>query len=162
MSYFERLKQCYGKLLLVGTAGVLSGFAAGTLANTQEQMIVVSLKDAKFEPADPANPEGPQLAVLSGDPTKGPAAVLLKLKKGIQPLHSHTSDHHAVLIQGTAKHWAEGEREADVKSLGPGSYWFQPGKQVHGDACTAENGECLVFVNFMGKMDSILAEAPRK
>jgi hypothetical protein len=45
-------------------------------------MIVLPSQDAKFVPFNPAHPEGPQLAVLSGDIRNGPVAVMLKLKKG--------------------------------------------------------------------------------
>jgi quercetin dioxygenase-like cupin family protein len=86
--------------------------------------------------------------------------MLLKLKKLGGRLHIHTSDYHLTLLQGTMKHWAEGEQEADAKPLGPGSYWFQPGNQAHGDSCLTD--ECLMFVKWEGKRDAKLAEAPKK
>jgi len=160
MSFFSRLKLRYGKLLVVGTVCALTGFAAGVFADAKKQMVVVPFQDAKFIPLDPTRPDGPQLAVLWGDPTKGPSAMLLKLKKGGGRLHFHTSDYHLVQLQGTMKHWAEGVQETDAQPLGPGSYWFQPGNQAHGDACMTD--ECLMFVNWAGKRDSKLAEAPKK
>lgn len=160
MSFFSRLKHCYGKLLIVGTVCALAGFAAGAFAVNKKQMIVTPFQDAKFVPVDPARPDGPQIAVLSGDPDKGASAMLLKLKKGQGRLHTHTSDYHLVVLQGTTKHWAGGEEEADAKSLGPGSYWFQPGNQVHGDTCLTD--ECLMFVKWEGKRDGKLAEASKK
>lgn len=146
---------------VVVTGCVLIGLAAaGASAESQKQMIVLPSRDAKFIPFDPAHPEGPQFAVLSGDPKMGPVAVLLKLKKGSGPLHSHSADYHGMLIQGSARHWAQGQQEADAKVLDPGSYWFQPGGQVHGDACLSD--ECLIFASFEGRMDVTRAPAPRK
>jgi len=65
-----------------------------------------------------------------------------------------------VVIEGIATHWTAGERKADVKPLRPGSYWYQPGNQTHGDSCLSD--ECLLFVSWEGKMDAKLAEAPAK
>jgi quercetin dioxygenase-like cupin family protein len=86
--------------------------------------------------------------------------MLLKFKKGEGRLHYHSSDYHLVLLQGTMKHWAEGEKVGGVKTLGPGSYWFQPGDQAHGDNCLTE--DCLMFVKWEGKRDARLAETPKK
>jgi quercetin dioxygenase-like cupin family protein len=160
MSFLGKLKQRYGKLLIAGTVCGLAVFAAGVHADDKKQMVVTPFQDAKFVPLDPARPDGPQIAVLWGDPANGPSAMLLKLKKLGGRLHIHTSDYHLTLLQGTMKHWAEGEQEADAKPLGPGSYWFQPGNQAHGDSCLTD--ECLMFVKWEGKRDAKLAEAPKK
>lgn len=119
-------------------------------------MVVTPYEDVRFIPVDSTRPDGPQIGVLWGDPAKGPWAMLLKLKKGSGRLHYHSSDYHLVLLQGTAKHWAEGQQEADAKPLGPGSFWFQPGNQVHGDSCLTD--ECLMFVKWADKRDGMLAE----
>ena len=58
----------------------------------------LQIQDAKFAPVDPTQPDGPQMAVLWGDPAKGPSAMLLKFKKGSNPLHIHNSDYHLVLV----------------------------------------------------------------
>jgi hypothetical protein len=123
-------------------------------------MVVTPFQDAKFVPIDPTQPNGDQVAVLWGDPTKGPSAILLKFKKGGGDLHLHTSDYHLVLLEGTMKHRAEGEQETEAKPLGPRSYWFQPGQQVHGDTCLTD--ECLMFVKWEGRRDSKLAGAAKK
>jgi hypothetical protein len=44
--------------------------------------------------------------------------------------------------------------------LGPGSYWFQPGKGVHGDACLTD--ECIIYISWGGKMDFKPAPAAAK
>jgi quercetin dioxygenase-like cupin family protein len=86
--------------------------------------------------------------------------MLVKFNKGVGRPHYHSSDYHLSLLQGTMKHWAEGEREEDAQPLGPGSYWFQPGNQVHTDACLTD--ECLMFVYWPDKRDTKLGEPPKK
>jgi quercetin dioxygenase-like cupin family protein len=154
-----RLAQRYGSVLVGGTLCAVAGFAAGVVAETK-QMVVVPFQDAKFVPTDAKRPDGSQLAVLWGNPTTGPSATLLKLKKGGGGLHVHTSDYHLVLLQGTMKHWPEGIQETDAKPLGPGSYWFQPGNQAHGDACLTD--ECLMFVEWADKRDGRPAGKPSR
>jgi hypothetical protein len=61
-----------------------------------------------------------------------------------------------MMLEGSARHWAEGELEIGAPALGPGSYWFQPGGKVHGDSCLTD--ECLMFVQWAGKRDGKLAE----
>jgi quercetin dioxygenase-like cupin family protein len=160
-SFFEEdsmihVKRALWTAIIAVAVGGLStaAFAGG------KKGIIAPIQDAKFAPADPANPNGPHVAVLTGDPAKGKSTVLLKLKKGSAPLHVHSSDYHATLIQGTTKHWEEGQEEKDAKTLGPGSYWFQPGKAVHGDACLTD--ECIIFISWAGKMDFKPAPAPKK
>jgi quercetin dioxygenase-like cupin family protein len=135
-------------------------YANAQQRNTKKQMVVTPFQDAKFVPVDPAQPDGAQQAVLWGDPTKGPSAMLLKFKKGSNPFHIHTSDYHLVVVQGTMKHWDEGEQEATAKPLGPGSYWLQPGNQAHAGSCLTD--ECIMFVKWEGKRDGRLAEPAKK
>lgn len=129
--------------------------SAGALAAETPREVVVPFEEAKFVPLDPTRPDGPAMAVLRGDPDRGPSDMLLKLKKGLGRLHVHTADYHLVLLQGTMKHWVEGESEEGAKPLGPGSYWFQPGNRAHADSCLAD--ECVMFIQWDGKRDARLA-----
>jgi quercetin dioxygenase-like cupin family protein len=70
-------------------------------------------------------------------------------------MHLHSADYHLLVVEGTMKHWLRGASVADARSLGPGSYWFQPGGQVHADACLSES--CLVFLVWSGQRDGKLA-----
>jgi quercetin dioxygenase-like cupin family protein len=159
MSSFAILTRRLAKFLVTGTVSGLVALADNAHADDQKQMVVTAFEDAKFVPVDPARPDT-QMAVLWGDPAKGPSAMLLKFKKGRGRLHFHTADYHLVLLQGTMKHRAEGEQEADAKPLSPGSYWFQPGTQVHVDSCLSD--ECLMFIKWEGKRDSIAAGTPKE
>jgi quercetin dioxygenase-like cupin family protein len=150
MSLFAQLKERYIKLLFAGMF-VVTISTASVYAEEEKQMVVTPFQDAKFAPVDLAQPDGAQMAVLWGDPGKGPSAMLLKFKKGSNSLHLHSSDYHLVVIQGTMKHWKEGNQEADAESLSPGSYWFQPGNQAHAGSCLTD--ECIMFVKWEGKRD---------
>lgn len=136
----------------VAVAVLSVGFAGAVYAGkAAKKAIILPAEEVKFFPMDPKNPEGGQMAVASGDPQKGPSAIYLKLKPGSPPIHAHAADYHAVLISGKAKHWVDGE-EGNAKEMGPGSYWFQPGKQMHGDTCVGPE-DCLLFLSLNKKFD---------
>jgi len=174
MSSSSRPRRRFGKTLAFGTACIAAGFCAGALVvagrgasadadsetGRAKQMVVRSFRDAPFLPTDPKRPDGTRAAVLWGDPTKGPSDMLLRLKKGGGQLHVHTSDYHLVLLQGTMKHRAEGTEEADAEPLEPGSYWFQPGDQGHGDTCLTD--ECIMFIHWAGVRDGRLVASAKK
>jgi hypothetical protein len=160
MTFPSPLERRHGALLIVGAACALAGLAAGVLAAPAKQMVLVPSQDVKFVPIDPARPDEAAYAVLRGDPARGPSAMLLRFGKGSGALHHHSSDYELVLLEGTMKHRTASEPEAAARPLGPGSYWFQPGKQVHADSCLTD--ECLMFVSWAGKRDSVRAEPPAK
>lgn len=146
---------------------LLAVFAAGPASSSGSDgaaagktMVVVPFEGARFAPVNPRLPDGPRMAVLWGDPATGPSAVLLEMKKGSVPLHIHTADYHLVILEGTMKHWAEGQSESAAPSLGPGSYWFQPGGQPHGDACLTD--KCVMHVVWAGARDATLADSPKQ
>jgi hypothetical protein len=132
----------------------ISGAAA-----QQAPQLVVGIDDAKFKPVDPAKPDGHAIAVLRGDPATGPSDVLLKMKKTDGTPHIHSSGYRAMLVSGQAMHYEKCTCEA-AGALNPGSYWYQPGGAVHGDACLTD--ECIIFVSWEGKMDSSLPPAADK
>jgi quercetin dioxygenase-like cupin family protein len=115
-----------------------------------KNLITTPIDAVEFRPMDPKKPDSIQLAVVEGDLKTGPSAFYLKFKPGFKgPIHNHDADYHAVVIKGSPKHWAAGQ-EAQAKPLPPGSYWFQPGKEFHGDACPGPD-ECVVLVVSTGK-----------
>lgn len=137
---------------------VLSGLLLlFSLCATAEQPTVVAIEQATYVPVDPARPQGAQIAVLRGDPSTGPSAMLLKFGRTDGAMHVHSSDYHLVVIAGTMQHWQAGESQADTPHLGPGSFWFQPGEKAHQDACLSD--ECVMYVQWAGKRDGRLAPA---
>ncbi|MEJ7603690.1 MAG: hypothetical protein WKG01_37730 [Kofleriaceae bacterium] len=109
----------------------------------------------EYTPVDPKQPNGPALAPVSGG-VGGGGSYFLRLPAGYKPgLHTHTADYHAVVVSGTPRHWLAGG-ELKAKPLGPGSYWFQPGKLPHGDECVGSES-CILFFILSAPFDSIPA-----
>jgi quercetin dioxygenase-like cupin family protein len=133
-------------LLAVALGGV-------AVAGSAPKMIVKPAETLHFGVEYQDQQSSPQIAVVRGDPARTPISMLIRMKKSVLPMHSHSADYQAVVIRGTMKHWAKGESEANAPQLGPGSWWYQPGKQVHTDACLDE--ECLIYVHNTGKLDTI-------
>jgi quercetin dioxygenase-like cupin family protein len=129
-------------------------------SSSPRAMVVVPIEDATFLPVSARLPDGPRMAVLWGDPSAGPSAVLLEMKRGAGPLHVHTADYHLVVLEGTMKHWSADQSEQGVKPLGPGSYWFQSGGHAHGDSCLSDR--CVMQIVWSGPRDGKLADAPRQ
>ncbi|HEX7529091.1 MAG TPA: DUF4437 domain-containing protein, partial [Thermoanaerobaculia bacterium] len=99
--------------------------------------------------ANPANAEV-MMAVVWGDPAKGPHGAFHKFKPGFDAgLHSHSSDMKIAVISGTMIAATEGGPE---KKLGPGSYEYQPHGVKHVTKCDTAS-ECVIFVVASGKFD---------
>jgi quercetin dioxygenase-like cupin family protein len=143
------------KLFQVGVICLLTACAAPTTRLRSQTMIVVPIETAYFFPADPASPNGHEIAVLSGDPSSGPSAMLMRFKRGSGTPHVHSADYQLVVLQGTMKHWGKGHTKESARPLGPGSYWFQPGGEAHSDICVTD--ECLLHIAWSGKRDGRLA-----
>ena len=145
------------KSIVVGLALVAAG-SIGYVAGAAEKKAGVMWTPAEmtWTPLDPGSPL--QHVALWGDRGKnGEYGMLLKLPAGASAgMHAHTKDYHALAIQGTWVHTFEG---GGPKELPVGSYVFQPGKQMHDDAC-AGTVDCIVFVHQHGKGDFIPPKAP--
>ena len=137
---------------LLALVALVSVCAAMAQTPAHERSTVLAAEDMKLVPLDLRHPDGPALAVLYGDPSTGPSAMLLRLPKGELPLHVHSSGYHLMVLRGTLKHWDAGDSAAAARPMGPGSYWFQPGGMAHGDACLSD--DCLVYLTWLGKRDS--------
>lgn len=96
-------------------------------------------------------PDQPQrLGRFWGDRATGPAGTLLKVPGNwVAPVHAHTADYRAVVIDGIWKHWLSGAKEADAADLHPGSYWTQKADEPHDDACVAPEGCVILLINEM-------------
>ncbi|MBZ9673067.1 DUF4437 domain-containing protein [Mesorhizobium sp. ES1-3] len=92
-------------------------------------------------------PDQPQrLGPLWGERSKGPAGTLLKVPGNWRaPVHAHTADYRAVVIQGLWAHWQMEGGEATKVELPPGSYWTQKANEMHDDACLSQT-ECVILL----------------
>jgi hypothetical protein len=123
---------------------VVAALAAMTAYAKDEKMGPrVALTDLKWE--SPMGPDGPQFAFVSGDmKAKGPVSYYIKFTPGADAgWHTHDSTYEAVVVKGTMTAQAQGE--AAEKLLPAGTYFGEPGKKNHRNACT-KDGECILFI----------------
>jgi len=95
----------------------------------------------------PYGPQGPEFGFVVGRfDDKHPASLFIKFPAGADSgWHVHDEDYEAVVIKGLFSAQQQGEEQ---KSLPVGSYFSQPGRKNHRNACLKEGGDCLVFVHF--------------
>ena len=94
---------------------------------------------------------GVSLAVLEGDPAKGPHHSMMKFKEGFAaPLHHHSSDHFVTVVSGTLALTVDGKQTL----LPSGSYFSFKGRKAHATAC-GPGGDCVITVDARGKWDVV-------
>jgi uncharacterized cupin superfamily protein len=94
----------------------------------------------------PGQPQ--RLGSLWGVRSRGPAGTYLKVPGRWQaPVHTHTADYRAVVIEGSWKHWLENGSKAAAPILRPGSYWTQKARQWHADACVSAAPCTILLIN---------------
>ena len=127
-------------------------------AQAQEAtMKVVPFESLKFSKKEPGNP---QISAVRGNPEKEGSSIIMKMGRGAFPMHTHTSDYELVVIKGTLKHWGANQTQAQAAEMKPGSYWYQPANEAHGDSCESE--QCVWFITFKGPRDFAAAEQKKK
>lgn len=91
-----------------------------------------------------------------GDMTNGQHGTVFRFTPGfISPVHTHTYDYYAVVIQGEMENYEVGVKPI---KMGPGSYWYQRGKKAHTTTCVSKE-PCLAFIVQSQKFD---AQVPPK
>jgi quercetin dioxygenase-like cupin family protein len=101
---------------------------------------------------------GPAMAVVFGEPgvLGKPFGGLFRVPAGgLSPLHTHTSEYWAVMLDGTESGRVLTE-DAPV-AVPAGSFWFQPKEAVHVNECLSD-APCTFFVYFPDGMDYLPAE----
>lgn len=136
-------------LLVASTLASTLGCSFGT--TPPAEFVAHSSAAVEYIPFDSEHPEAGQYGVLSGDPQSEGSQVFFVYGPGEGAMHHHSSNYKAVVIEGTAKHWLEGEQVKDAPELPPGSTWFQPAVQRHADTCVTKR--CVVLVMWFGVMD---------
>jgi hypothetical protein len=79
--------------------------------------------------------------------------MLMKVRTYAGRMHYHTADYELVVLEGSMRHWVEGQKEAETPTVGPGSYWHQPKMQPHADSCLTD--VCVMFIRWSAKRDAI-------
>ena len=119
-------------LALVVAAVVLVGGTVAHVALAQgHEHVIQAPEEAKWGPAPPFIPQGAQIAVLSGDPTKAvPYAVRLKFPANYAiPAHSHPTDENVVVTSGAVTFGMGNtlvKGAAANKTVGVGGYFLAP------------------------------------
>ena len=124
-----------------------------TMEIENEMSVVKTEKDAelKWGPCPSFMPEGCNIAVLHGDPTKPNLDVFFKVPANYDiPNHWHTSAERMVLVSGILYVTYEGEATRTMKV---GSYAFGPSKKAHTAKC-GDEGPCVLFIAFEEPLDA--------
>ena len=104
--------------------------------------VVAKGMSAKFA-AVPGVPDCLTLAVLKGDPGKGPSVVEMKFTPGcIVPWHWHNSSESAVPLAGLLELSMKGEKPVLLTN---GDYAYLPSKHIHQAKCTGSKPCAAIF-----------------
>ena len=135
-------------LLMLAGLCVLVAAAGQASAQGEKAAIVWPAGDIKW--TDNPAIKGAKIAVLWGDPAKGPYGAFRTLPAGPSlALHTHTNDQRVIAVSGAIVLSMEG---GSPKELGPGSYAFIPGGAKHSVQCKA-GAACTYFEEGMGASD---------
>lgn len=126
---------------------------AGPAAPTESEKplaIAAAAPEIQWGPCPPGMPEGCQIAVLHGDPSKANSDILLKVPAGaaIAP-HWHSSAERMMLVSGQLEVEYQGSPQATLR---PGSYAYGPARLPHRAICRS-SGPCTLFIAFEGPVD---------
>lgn len=114
-----------------------------------DKFVVGKGTSAKFGPA-PGLPDCVTMAVLRGDPGKGPSVLELKIDNGCMvPWHWHTASESAVPLSGLMQVTMKGEKPVVVAN---GDYIYLPATHVHQAKC-ASSKPCLGIFQIEGAFD---------
>jgi quercetin dioxygenase-like cupin family protein len=142
---------CGMAVLFVAAASVGSAHAQSGAGNSDKSVMYVAAEQAKYNQAPMA---GVSMAVLWGDPDKGPHGTFTKFEPGYDAgMHTHTSDVWLVVIKGAYLY----KDEAGEKRVGPGDFIRIPGGHKHWSGGDKTEG-ALFYQEGSGKFDLIVAK----
>jgi quercetin dioxygenase-like cupin family protein len=111
--------------------------------------VLIPTSDLKW--SDVPGFPGVQMAVLEGNPAKGPHHSMLKFAGGFAaPLHHHSSDHYGTVVTGTLVLTVDGKE----RRLPAGSYFSFKGKKQHMTRCET-GADCVLSMAPLGKWDVV-------
>ena len=147
------------------TAGlILAGSAHAQTQNQAPPHAAVHEGPSVSIPADRITFFGSGVKTDKGELLAGPAygdlqhshhGTFIRMPHGfVSPVHTHTQDYYAVVIQGVGANDPVG---ATPKPLPAGSYWFQRGEEAHVTRCLSDT-DCLFFIVQPGAFDYVPAK----
>ena len=109
--------------------------------------------DLEWGPCPDFIPEGCEIAVLHGDPTKRNTDIFFKVPGGdfTVPHHRHTSAERMVLVAGEMLVQYDGQEAIILK---PGTYAYGPPLLPHTATCQSEE-PCVLFIAFEEPVDAM-------
>jgi quercetin dioxygenase-like cupin family protein len=134
---------------------VLAGLSWSTApraqaADKKKGVMLVPAEDVKWN--DVPDMAGVQMAVVDGDPSKGPSHFFVKFAGGFAaPVHQHTANHFVTVVAGTVTLTVDGNEQ----KLGPGSFFAFSNKTKHATACAA-GADCILSIDARGKWDVVM------
>jgi mannose-6-phosphate isomerase-like protein (cupin superfamily) len=136
---------------VVVVAIVAAIFAAASVLAGEGKSVAISKADLKWTALNDA---GVAAAVVSGDMATGPCRFFLKYPAGlVTPPHSHTADHHVVVVSGSMTLNVGGKDHL----LGPGDYFMLADKAAH--TAKVEGSEpAVMFIEAAGPWDVVMAK----
>ena len=124
-------------------AALLLTILPASAQESPDAAVVAKGISAKFA-ALPGVPDCATLAVLKGDPGKGPSVVEMKFTPGcIVPWHWHTPSESAVPLGVLLEISMKGEKPVLLTS---GDYGYLPSKHIHQAKCTGSKPCAAIFL----------------
>ena len=135
------------------------GFSYAQMATTDTDEISVlnSFKDKNLEwgACPPFMPDGCEIAVLHGDPSKSNADVLFKVNgHSAIPNHWHNSHERMVLLTGKLEVTYKNEKSRIMKV---GDFAYGPAKKPHSAKCLSKD-PCILYIGFGEPVDAFAIE----
>jgi quercetin dioxygenase-like cupin family protein len=162
MNYFSNwLSMKHLKTLTVSATIVLSFVSPASAAKTKESVITKSWDDngLKWGPAPAFMPQGTELSVLHGVPSKKNVDAFFRVQpKATIPSHWHTSAERMILVAGELHVSYKGQEKIILKT---GSYAYGPAKLPHEAFCASEI-PCVLFIAFEAPVDAFPATKASK
>jgi quercetin dioxygenase-like cupin family protein len=144
------------KMILFGVTSLIIVVASLGVVQAQtkskKSVVYVSADSATFTKAP--NSPGASMAVLWGDPNKGPHATFTKFEPGYDAgMHTHTNDVWIAVIKGAYLY----KDDDGEKRVGPGDFIRVPGGHKHWSGGDKTEG-ALFYEEGSGKFDLIPAK----
>lgn len=142
-------------MLSLSTMGFV--YAQQSSSDVDENSVLRSFKDKSLEWGDcpPFMPEGCNIAVLHGDPSKSDSDVLFKVEgKSSIPNHWHNSHERMILLTGKMEVTYKNEKSI---TMNVGDFAFGPAKKPHSAKCVSKD-PCILYIGFGAPVDAFAIE----
>jgi quercetin dioxygenase-like cupin family protein len=119
-----------------------------------EKSVVMDAESPKlvWGPCPEFMPNGCEIAVLHGDPSKDNVDILFKVPSNTDiPKHWHNSAERMILVSGEMDVTYDGEKTQTLKQ---GNYAYGPAKKPHSARC-GDSGPCVLFIGFEKPLDAM-------